>query len=60
MEAVLKVCTYIDPTDDLEYECLSDAPQDLFYRLPEIEWYAIKKVLENFGYTVIEKNKNLN
>lgn len=60
METKLEVCTYVDPTDDVEYECFSDAPQDLFYRLPEIEWYAVKHVLQNFGYSVIEKNTNLN
>lgn len=39
---------------------LTDATKEFVKGVPEVEWYAIKNVLQNFGYTVIEINKTEN
>lgn len=39
---------------------LTDATKETVKAVPEVEWYAIKNVLQNFGYTVIEINETEN
>ncbi len=39
---------------------LTDATKSTINALPEIEWYAIKNVLLNLGYTIIEINETEN
>lgn len=45
---------YYDPLNEESYLFLSDAKQSTVDCIPEVEWYAIKNVLIDFGYTVIE------
>ncbi len=56
----LKKLIYYDPLNEEAFYFLSDAKQSTIDCIPEVEWYAIKNVLINFGYTVIEVKDNEN
>lgn len=56
----LKKLVFIDDLNDLTVYFLTDAKQSTINALPEIEWYAVKQVLINFGYTIIEINETEN
>lgn len=51
---------YYDPLNEESYLFLSDAKQSTVDSIPEVEWYGVKNVLINFGYTVIEIKDNEN
>lgn len=51
---------YYDNLNDMSYEFLTDASESTINAIPEVEWNALKNVLKNFGYTVIELNCILN
>ena len=42
----------VDPDESTTF--LSDAPQSTIDSIPEVDWVDVKKVLINFGYSVIE------
>jgi hypothetical protein len=48
----------VDPDESRDF--LSDAPQSTIDSLPEVDWVDVKKVLINFGYSVIEINDSKN
>jgi hypothetical protein len=49
-----------DELNDCTVEFITDASQSTIESLPEVEWHAVKSVLTNFGYTVIEINRTEN
>ena len=51
---------YYDPLNEESFLFLSDAKQSTVDNIPEVEWYAVKNVLINFGYTIIEIKEDEN
>lgn len=47
-----------DELNDEVVTFYSDAEQSFVDGIPEVEWYAVKNVLINFGYKVIETTDN--
>ena len=58
-ETKLNRLVYVDVEGNV-FKFLTDATKKTVNAIPEIEWYAIKQVLINFGYIVIDVNENGN
>lgn len=58
--AGLSRLTYYDELNEQTYSFLTDAEYTTVISTPEVEWYAVKQVLINLGYTVIEINETEN
>lgn len=59
METLEKKIFYDELNEEAIY-FLSDVKESTLKSIPEVEWYAVKNVLTNFGYTVIEIKDNEN
>lgn len=50
----LKERTFHDIVEDITYTFYSDASQSTFDNIPEIDWIIVKKIVRDWGYTIIE------